>query len=86
MEPRRADRLRPTAVRLYGEYVWGYIAAIRRAPLSAADRRECYRYLAQWFASRARPGGVEPPAPVGPATPPVIAVDAIVAGQEKTPL
>ncbi len=86
MEPRRADRLRHPAVRLYGEYVWGYIAAIRRAPLSAADRRECYRYLAQWFASRARPGAVEPPGPVGPATAPAIAVDAIVAGREKTPL
>jgi len=84
MEPRRADRLRHPAVRLYGEYVWGYIAGIRRAPLSAADRRECYRYLAQWFASRARPGGVDPPDPVGPANPPAIAVDAIVAGREKT--
>jgi hypothetical protein len=56
MDPRRASRLRHPAVRLYGEYVWGYIAAIRRAPLSPADRRECYSYLAQWFASRARPG------------------------------
>ena len=86
MEPRRADRLRHPAVRLYGEYVWGYIAAIGRAPLSATDRRECYRHLAQWFASRARPGGVEPPDPVGPATPPAIVVDAIVAGREKTRL
>ena len=58
MDPRRADRLRHPAVRLYGEYVWGYIRAIKRAPLSPADRRECYRYLMQWFASRARPGGV----------------------------
>lgn len=86
MDPRRADRLRHPAVRLYGEYVWGYIAGIRRAPLSAADRRECYRYLAQWFVSRARPGGAEPPDPVVPATLPAIAVDAIVAGREKTPL
>jgi glycosyltransferase involved in cell wall biosynthesis len=53
MDPRRADRLRNPAVRLYGEYVWANIAAIRRAPLSAGDRRECYRYLAQWVASRA---------------------------------
>ena len=48
MDPRRADRLRHPAVRLYGEYIWAYVAAIRRAPLSSADRRECYRYLAQW--------------------------------------
>ena len=47
MDPRRADRLRHPAVRLYGEYIWGYVAAIRRAPLSSADRRECYRYLAR---------------------------------------
>ena len=56
MDPRRADRLRHPAARLYGEYVWAYVAAIRRAPLSPADRRECYRHLAQWVASRARPG------------------------------
>jgi len=56
LDPRRADRLRHPAARLYGEYVWAYAAAIRRAPLSPADRRECYRYLAQWVASRALPG------------------------------
>lgn len=56
MDPRRADRLRHPAARLYGEYIWAYAAAIRRAPLPAADRRECYRYLAQWVASRALPG------------------------------
>jgi hypothetical protein len=53
MDPRRADRLRHPAVRLYGEYILGYVAAIRRAPLPPAERRECYRYLAQWVTSRA---------------------------------
>jgi glycosyltransferase involved in cell wall biosynthesis len=56
MDPRRADPLRHPAVRLYGEYIWAYIRAIWHAPLSAADRRECYRYLAQWLATRGRPG------------------------------
>ena len=56
MDPRRADRLRHPLVRLYGEYIWAYFAAIRRAPLSSADRRECYRHLAEWLASRAVPG------------------------------
>jgi len=56
MDPRRADRLRHPVARLYGEYVWAYVAMIQRAPLSAADRRECYRSLAEWVASRARPG------------------------------
>jgi glycosyltransferase involved in cell wall biosynthesis len=58
MDPRRASRLRHPVVRLYGEYVWAYIRAIMRAPLSAADKRECYRYLMEWFASRVRQGGV----------------------------
>jgi glycosyltransferase involved in cell wall biosynthesis len=84
LDPRRADRLRHPAVRLYGEYVWAYIRAIRRAPLSVVDRRECYRHLAQWFASRARPGGATESEP-----PPVehldISVGDAVAGQEIKP-
>jgi glycosyltransferase involved in cell wall biosynthesis len=55
MDPRRADRLRNPVARLYGEYLWAYIAMIRHAPLSPVDRRECYRYLALWVASRALP-------------------------------
>jgi glycosyltransferase involved in cell wall biosynthesis len=81
MDPRRANRLRHPAVRLYGEYIWAYIRAIRRAPLSPADRRECYRYLAEWFVSRARPGAVQPPDPVG-TTLPSISIDSIVPGRE----
>jgi glycosyltransferase involved in cell wall biosynthesis len=56
MDPRRANRFRHPTVRLYAEYVWGYVAAIRRAPLSPADRQECYRYLARWVSSRTLPG------------------------------
>jgi glycosyltransferase involved in cell wall biosynthesis len=73
MDPRRADRLRHPLVRLYGEYIWAYFAAVRRAPLSSSDRQECYRYLAQWFASRALPRRDEDPAartPGHPATTP----------------
>ena len=81
MDPRRADRLRHPAVRLYGEYVWAYVSAIRRAPLSAADRRECYRYLAQWLASRGRPGAAGQDEPV-PVAHPDIQVDSIVAGRQ----
>ena len=81
MDPRRADRLRHPAVRLYGEYVWAYVRAIGRAPLSAADRRECYRYLARWSASRAAPStaAADEPAPVAH---PDIQVDSIVAGRQ----
>lgn len=56
LDPRRADRLRHPAVRLLGEYVWGFVSAIRCAPLSSRERRRCYGYLAQWLASRAVPG------------------------------
>ena len=88
LDPRRADRLRHPAVRLYGEYVLGFVAAIRRAPLSPADRRECYQVLARWVASRALPvagrtitrSGLR----VGEsavAAPADISVDALVAGR-----
>jgi glycosyltransferase involved in cell wall biosynthesis len=82
MDPRRASRWRHPAVRLYGEYIWAFIAAIRRAPLSDADRHECYRYLAQWLASRSRPGGEQPG---GPCSLPVpdIPVNDLVAGRER---
>jgi glycosyltransferase involved in cell wall biosynthesis len=84
MDPRRADRLRHPFVRLYGEYIWGYTSMIRRAPLSPADRRECYRHLAQWVASRALPGG-GPSAEQqdDPARRAGISVDAVVAGRES---
>lgn len=81
MDPRRADRLRHPAVRLYGEYVWAYVSAIRRAPLSVADRRDCYRYLALWLASRGRPGAAGSDEPV-PVAQPDIKVDSVVAGRQ----
>lgn len=55
-DARRADRLRHPVVRLVAEYVWAYVAAIRAAPLSSADRVRCYQHLATWLADRARPG------------------------------
>jgi len=91
MDPRRADRRRHPVARLYAEYIWGYVAGIRQAPLSPADRQECRRYLARWLASRAVPvagrtlrkdalGAWEPTA-----ARPVISVDAVVAGRERKP-
>ena len=43
MDPRRANQWQHPAARLYGEYLWAYVSAIAGAPLSPADRRECYR-------------------------------------------
>ena len=78
MDPRRADRLRNPAARLYAEYIWGYISAIRRAPLTPTERQECYRHLVQWVASRARPGRqAGGPREVGA----FVSVEAAVAGQ-----
>jgi glycosyltransferase involved in cell wall biosynthesis len=52
MDPRRANRLRHPVARLYAEYLWGYVTAIRRAPLTSVERRECYGHLVRWLASR----------------------------------
>ncbi len=88
LDPRRADRFRNPAVRLYAEYLWGYAAAIRRAPLSTADRSECYRHLARYVADRAvsvtgrsLSGQARPAAEAVTATYAAISVDAIVAGR-----
>jgi glycosyltransferase involved in cell wall biosynthesis len=80
MDPRRANRWRHPAMRLYGEYIWAYASAIHQAPLSAADRRECYLNLAQWVAGHKRPGaaGQDDPAPVSHAD---IQINSIVAGR-----
>ncbi|QNP66604.1 glycosyltransferase family 2 protein [Streptomyces genisteinicus] len=83
LDPRRAGPLHPTP-RLLAEYVWGFASAIRRAPLSPADRRECRRHLAAWMTSRIRPGAgerVEDRAPADPARL-TVSVDALVAGRE----
>jgi glycosyltransferase involved in cell wall biosynthesis len=80
MDPRRASRWRHPAARLYGEYVWAYVRAIRRAPVSPADKRECYRYLGQWLASRARQGGTRA-AESPPTTEGGVSVESVVAGQ-----
>ena len=95
LDPRRADPLRNPAVRLYAEYLWGYVSAIRHAPVSSADRRECYIHLARWVASRAIPvagrtlrgerlRGWEPVSDLRP----LVDVNAVVAGRsdrDKTP-
>jgi glycosyltransferase involved in cell wall biosynthesis len=92
LDPRRANGLLHPTVRLVGEYVWSYAAAIQRAPLPAADRRECYRYLVRWAVDRAGPavnkivrrGSIRGGEPVAiPPPPPSLSIDAIVAGRER---
>lgn len=55
MDPRRGNPLRYPVARLYAEYAWAYIAMIQRAPLSAAERRECRRHLVRWTSGRVLP-------------------------------
>lgn len=76
LDPRRADRLRHPVVRLLGEYVLAYVTMIQRAPLSASDKRECYRHLVNWATSRAVPREEEETSAVTDA---VVSVEAAVA-------
>jgi glycosyltransferase involved in cell wall biosynthesis len=86
LDPRRMDRLRHPVARLYAEYVWGFAAAIRRAPLSSADRRACYRFLAEYLADRALPGHVWADGAEAVITSGAdISVAAVVAGAERGP-
>lgn len=84
MDPRRGNRLRHPTIRLLAEYVWGFVAAIRRAPLTPADRTRCYRYLGAWLTSRAFPGSSSTTGerPSELLAPPTFVVDTVVAGQE----
>lgn len=93
LDPRRASRLRHPAVRLYAEYIWGYVAAIAAAPLSPSDRQECYRYLLQWFVGRAVPvaartvqGGALHGSDPTSLAPTGISVNSVVAGRETRAL
>lgn len=52
LDPRRADRLRHPAIRLYGEYPLGYLRAVRRAPLSTTERRQCNATVLAWMSSK----------------------------------
>jgi glycosyltransferase involved in cell wall biosynthesis len=92
LDPRRANRIRNPVARLYAEYIWGYVTAIHRAPLSQADRRECYRLLARWMAGRAMPvvrrtlsrSGLRAVEATS-AAPSGLSVAAVVAGPQREP-
>ena len=87
-DPRRADRLRHPAVRLYGEYLLAYVRAIKQAPLSATEKLACYGHYAHWMASRTVPVAGRSlrrePLQDDPLTAaPFIPIDTIVAGRDK---
>jgi glycosyltransferase involved in cell wall biosynthesis len=85
LDPKRESRLKHPTIRLLGEYIWAHYDSVRRAPLTPKERRECYREISRWLASRAYrrlPGRSAPPEPsainhIGG----VVPVQALVAGQ-----
>lgn len=58
LDPRRANRWRHPLLRLYLEYVWGFVGAVLRAPLSVTDKLRCLGEIVSWFGSRLRPSRV----------------------------
>ncbi len=95
LDPRRENRPRYPVARLYAEYAWAYIRMIRQAPLSAAERQECYGHLARWAGGRVLPVAdrvlrkktMNNRAPAdgesASAERPVVSVATLVAGQER---
>jgi glycosyltransferase involved in cell wall biosynthesis len=83
MDPRRADRLRHPVARLYAEYLWGYVTAIHRAPLTSADRNQCYGLLARWLVSRANREYVPEAIATATEIPVGLNVETVVAGATR---
>jgi hypothetical protein len=52
LDPRRSNRFIHPTPRLVAEYVLGNFAAVRRAPLTPSERRECYGHLLRWVGTR----------------------------------
>jgi glycosyltransferase involved in cell wall biosynthesis len=85
LDPKRANKLIHPPPRLVAEYILGYFAAVRRAPLTSAERHECNRHIHNWLTSRVTrrlPGhtGPEPIQHFGAVD--TLSVQAVVAGSE----
>jgi glycosyltransferase involved in cell wall biosynthesis len=55
LDPRRSNRWLHPAVRLLVEYIFGYLAVIRRAPISWPERGRCTRDLTIWVLAHFNP-------------------------------
>jgi glycosyltransferase involved in cell wall biosynthesis len=53
--PDRRSRLRHPMVRIYAEYLAGFVSAVRHAPLSRREKLECLGEVAGWLGAFARP-------------------------------
>jgi glycosyltransferase involved in cell wall biosynthesis len=81
MDPRRANPWRHPVPRLIGEYLWAYVRMIQSAPLTSAERLECYGHLAAWVARRSKPHHLVSSEPPTAETQPIIDVHAVVPGR-----
>jgi glycosyltransferase involved in cell wall biosynthesis len=70
LAPERGDRWRHPMARMYVEYVYGFVQAIGRAPLTNAERARCLAEVARWFWSCLPPGRSSRPKDVGPVATP----------------
>lgn len=85
LDPRRSNKLLHPPVRLVAEYILGYFASVRRAPLTPAERRACNREIRHWLTSRVTrrlPGHSAPPPIQHFGAVDALSVQAVVAGQE----
>ncbi|MEU4197370.1 glycosyltransferase family 2 protein [Kribbella sp. NPDC026611] len=66
LDPKRSNKLVHPPARLVAEYILGYFAAVRRAPLTAAERRACNQVIRRWMSSRVtrRLPGQQKPEPI----------------------
>lgn len=55
LDPRRANRWRHPMIRLYLEYVLGYVTAIRQAPTGVVESGRCLAEVAGWLLSSLSP-------------------------------
>ncbi len=81
LDPKRRTGFNPT-IRLLAEYAWGYVELINRAPIPAAEKRKCFRHLAEYLSGRATRRVVS--ADSRPAVAPkeqVLSIDGIVPGR-----
>ena len=88
-DPRRADRWRHPAIRLYGEYLWAYVSGDKEsAALGLRSSWSVIGHFAHWMASRTLPVAGrslrrEPLREDPLSTTPYIPIDAIVAGRSQ---
>jgi len=83
LDPKRARGFNP-APRLLAEYALGYVSLIHRAPIDRAEKRACYRHLAEYLRGRVTKKVVSADSlPMVAPKEQVLSIDGIVPGHEK---